>query len=342
VAAANWPRPIPTLTAVAVARPVAPLVRGPPRPARVQGVYPRAAYLVVDGRLLALTAADAERLPFGVQVPVPSSPGLPLLGLRVGRAATVGAGRLRLSGSPRAVEIIAGATWDPRPFAGNVAWWPNTVRARLDDLQRLLVQHAAPQDLAALAADADALLLAAVAPPPVNATAHVLPAEAPRRPARAGDDFPGRVRRHLAVFARAAWASDYVAAERAAGALVGLGPGLTPAADDALGGLLAAARFLARALGVDPRTWRALGRRVRRVAHGRTTAVSEALLGCATIGAVGETAGRLLLSLGAAEPAPLQQALGDLLRLGHTSGGDTALGVLLGARLVLARQAALG
>ena len=341
MAGGAWPHPGPTLTAGAVGRPIAPLVHGRQRPARVQGVYPRAAYLAVDGRLLALTTADAERLPFGVQLPVPSSPEQPLLGLRAGCPAIIGGGRLRLHAPPRAVEILVGATWDPRPAPGNVPWQPNTVRARLDNLQRLLVQHAAPGDLAALAADADALLLAAVAPSVAHAAARMWAAASPRSPA-GGADFPGRVRPHLAAFAHAAWASDYTAAERAAGALVGLGPGLTPAADDALGGLLAAARFLARALGADSRPWRTLGRRVRRVARGRTTAVSEALLGCATIGAVGETAGRLLLSLGAADPAPLQQALSDLLRLGHTSGGDTALGILLGARLALAQQAALG
>src|SRR4051794_35621238 len=58
------------LWATTWARPLGPLLRGPPRPASVASVYPAAAYLDVGGWLVALTALDAERLPFGIQVPV--------------------------------------------------------------------------------------------------------------------------------------------------------------------------------------------------------------------------------------------------------------------------------
>src|SRR3954447_18390398 len=84
------------LMAVAVARPVAAVLHGPPRPARVVGVYPGAAYLAVGDGLVALTALDAERLPFGVQVPLVSRREQALLGLTVGALATVGDGVLRL------------------------------------------------------------------------------------------------------------------------------------------------------------------------------------------------------------------------------------------------------
>jgi hypothetical protein len=69
--------------------------------------------------------------------------------------------------------------------------------------------------------------------------------------------------------------------------------------------------------------------------RGRTTAVSEALLGCASVGAVSAAVGDLLLALAAPTPAPVEQALARTLALGHTSGADAALGVLLGARLEL-------
>src|SRR5829696_1367422 len=83
------------LTAVAVARPVAAALHGQVRPARVVGVYPGAAYLAVGDGLVALTASDAERLPFGVQVPLVSCRGQMLLGLTVGALGTVGDGALR-------------------------------------------------------------------------------------------------------------------------------------------------------------------------------------------------------------------------------------------------------
>jgi hypothetical protein len=139
----------------------------------------------------------------------------------------------------------------------------------------------------------------------------------------------------LAAFERAVRGGDPAGVERAARGLVGLGPGLTPAADDVLGGLLAAGRFVARLGGGDVARWRWAGRIVRRMARGRTTALSEALLAYASVGMVGESVGALLRALGAASVAPLERALGRTLALGHTSGADAALGVLLGTRLEL-------
>src|SRR5437763_15817550 len=83
------------LTAVAVAWPVAAVLRGPTRPARVVGLYPGAAYLAVGAGLVALTALDAERLPFGIEVPLASRRDRALLGLTVGAPATVGGGAVR-------------------------------------------------------------------------------------------------------------------------------------------------------------------------------------------------------------------------------------------------------
>jgi hypothetical protein len=323
--AGGAPSQPPTQLAGVVARPVAALLHGPERAATVRAVYPRAAYLAVGERLVALTARDGEPLPFGVQAPVASRPAQPLFGLRAGHPATVGRGRLYLHGSPAPVEVAAVEAWDPRPALDGGPWPADTLNERLADLQRLLARGAPAAGLGILAAEAHALLSAAGT-------------WALDRPETGA--YHAQVGRGLAAFIRAARTTDGAAAETAARALIGLGPGLTPAADDALGGLLAAARYVARARGKDVGRWRALGRRVRRAARGRTTAVSEALLRCATIGAVAASVGALLQALGAPEPAPLERALGRVLALGHTSGGDTALGILLGARLALAPPAA--
>jgi Protein of unknown function (DUF2877) len=352
--------PAAMLTAVAVARPVAAALHGPPRPARVVGVYPGAAYLAVGAGLVALTALDAERLPFGVQVPLVSRRERALLGLAVGAVGTVGGGALRLPApaageeacrmaatavggevlrlpplavgdgaslflpqaddgasrfGARAVRIVAppAAAWDPRPAVAGLDGAPDTVRARVGDLQQRLAAWARADSLAAQ-----------------------LRGSGPARAAAAsGIDYQPRLWAGLAAFARAVRRDDAAGTDAAARALIGLGPGLTPAADDVLGGLLAAGRFLARLLGSDVGRWRRAARIVRRAARGQTTAVSEALLGCASVGAVSETLGDLLRALAAPTAAPLEQALTRTLALGHTSGADAALGVLLGARLQL-------
>jgi hypothetical protein len=316
----------------ALARPVARLVSGRERAASVLAVYPRAIYLALGPALLALTAQDAERLPFGVHLPIVSPPGRSLLGLQPGQQVVIGAGHLLIPGGAGGFKIQCGPGWDPRPSPAGLCWQPTTLHARAAQLERRLTERAAGDGLASLADGVADLLGHPSSRRRSTLTAHAVAANDAR-----DDALRARVRAGLTRFVQAVRADDPRAGADAACTLVGLGPGLTPAADDALGGLLATLHFLTRATGGDLRAWRHLGRAVRGAARGRTTTVSEALLACASIGAVSETVGAVLRALGSSHPAPLDTALDRLFALGHSSGGDTALGILLGARLHLER-----
>lgn len=114
----------------------------------------------------------------------------------------------------------------------------------------------------------------------------------------------------------------------AADDLLGLGPGLTPAGDDVLGGVLVTCAHLAAGAPV-------LAAAVRRRA-GATTALSADLLGHAAEGRAAPPVLGLLDALVGARP--LGPALADLLAVGASSGHDTATGVLLAARVLLDRR----
>jgi hypothetical protein len=108
-----------------------------------------------------------------------------------------------------------------------------------------------------------------------------------------------------------------------AAALCGAGPGLTPAGDDALSGVLAAAA--ADLVRLPPRwTDLVLDRAVR-----ATTDLSAQLLRLAADGHLATPARRLVRAL--AHPARLPRAWDDVLGMGHTSGAAFAAG--LGAAL---------
>lgn len=119
--------------------------------------------------------------------------------------------------------------------------------------------------------------------------------------------------------------------------LLGRGPGLTPAGDDVLAGLLAAVAVVGAALPGDPERRRlvartdALGQQVADAARDATTAVSAALLGHARRGAVAAPAARVLHAL--AGRGDLPAALDGLLAVGSTSGRDLAAGLVAGAAL---------
>jgi hypothetical protein len=103
--------------------------------------------------------------------------------------------------------------------------------------------------------------------------------------------------------------------------LVGVGPGLTPCGDDLLAGVLVAAAATA-----DPRVrgWR-VG--VRRALRSRsTTAVSAAMLHWALAGYATPQLARFVTA--ACTGADVDNALSDLLAVGHSSGTALAAGAL--------------
>jgi hypothetical protein len=122
---------------------------------------------------------------------------------------------------------------------------------------------------------------------------------------------------------------------RAAGHLLGSGPGLTPEGDDYLAGAISGTRILATALG-DHAAVTMLEVAVAplvALAHARTTTFSAALIAHAADGRVARPAGSFLLAL--AGRGDVGTALGGLLAVGHTSGPALAAGIVLAARILI-------
>lgn len=155
-----------------------------------------------------------------------------------------------------------------------------------------------------------------------------------------GHDLADRVRAVEDGLHRA----DAVAVAAAARALVGAGPGLTPAGDDVLAGLFAAVVTLVPAVapaGAPDALLATVGRAGDEiVGHARdaTTAVSAELLAHAVRGEVAEPAAAVLHAYTGRRP--LAPALDALLAVGATSGRDLAYGLVRGADLVVATAGA--
>jgi hypothetical protein len=107
-------------------------------------------------------------------------------------------------------------------------------------------------------------------------------------------------------------------------ALAGVGPGLTPAGDDTLAGLLLV-------LGAHDRA-----AAVAAADRARTNDIARAFLAWAARGQSIEPVHRLLA---AGDAGAASAALSDLLRFGHSSGADLAFGLRLGLRVLIATAA---
>ena len=117
-------------------------------------------------------------------------------------------------------------------------------------------------------------------------------------------------------------------APRAANALIGLGPGLTPAGDDFVGGALIALRAAGHGERADRIAAWALA-----LAERGTNRISRAHLRCAAAGEGHEALYDLLRALNAGEVA-IARSVDALSRVGHSSGLDAAAGALLILELV--------
>jgi len=103
-------------------------------------------------------------------------------------------------------------------------------------------------------------------------------------------------------------------------ALIGLGPGLTPAGDDFVGGAMIALRAFGRQAQADR-----IARWALPLAETRTSRISRAHLACAAAGEGHEALHAYLDGFRRADLARLAQ-------LGHSSGLDAAAGALLALR----------
>lgn len=140
----------------------------------------------------------------------------------------------------------------------------------------------------------------------------------------------------LTLLARALAAGDGPALVAAARPMLGRGQGLTPGWDDLLLGLLAVTWFASPAL-PEPvnQASHALAAALAQAASSKTTAISANYLQLAADGGWSERlADATLALLGASGPA-LVAPIRRLLAFGHSSGHDTAVGLALGAAIVL-------
>jgi hypothetical protein len=262
---------------------------------RVVGLSRRAAYVRLPGGLVALVTPEVGMGPLHLRGP------WSLAGLAVGDRAVVVAGRLEVGGQAAVGGRLPGhspAVGD-RPAVAGLAMGDRAVvvNGRLE-AGPLAVDVAAAAEWRGPLPEPDALAAPAGRDLTLDALAVAPPSALAGRPLPDPTDLVGAVT-----------------------ALSGLGPGLTPAGDDVLAGLL----LVARALG-GPAAEPSLLAAAR---SARTGDVALALVHWAARGQCVEPAHRLLVAAAAGDAPGAAAAVAALARLGHTSGADLCLGLRL-------------
>lgn len=145
-----------------------------------------------------------------------------------------------------------------------------------------------------------------------------------------GDAFVERGSPPARALGRACRTHDARSALDAATELLGLGPGLTPAGDDFVGGALFAHALFSHTRETRGRDWdRATAEIVRR-ARARTHPISAALLGDLVAGEGFAPLHDLARALAVGSPADTLDAACQLVSIGHSSGWDLLAGFVAG------------
>jgi hypothetical protein len=146
---------------------------------------------------------------------------------------------------------------------------------------------------------------------------------------RSLDDSLQRALGPARALARAFGEDDPIAAVAAAEELIGLGPGLTPAGDDFVGGAFFA-RAILRPAATRQADWTRAGDGLRAVAAARTHPVSAVLFADLLAGEGHEPLHDLAAAVATGALPMALAAAGRLCRIGHSSGWDLLAGFLAG------------
>lgn len=276
----------------------------------LHSVFDRVCNAVVDGELVSILSPALGMQPQGLQVAAPPAGFVLGLGWRAGMAVRVGEGHLTVSThrqGPVRVDWTGAARWSPEP----------------PPLPQVL-------DRPALAANA-ARLAGALARAGTAGGMFAVVQAAGLSPAGSTHDLAWRqaAGTRVRLLLRALARGDGEAAAAPAAALVGLGPGFTPAGDDFLVGLAATLVLAAR--------WQAAGPGLHAAAAplattlsvlgAKTTPVSAAFLAAAARGHLAEAPGLLLRDLFSQPGTAALRHLPRVLQSGYTSGTDLAAGI---------------
>jgi len=276
----------------------------------VVGVYDRAINMVLPRGLVCLVAEEVERGPINMTVRLPAGrPSLSSLGLQIGDKVRVHHLTLELGHGHRA-SFGSAKIYSPGQRPKLDLLEKDEIAANLQAMRSVVLGRGNMGGLGGLMA---LLLPGAEGPAAVKLNM-----------------FASAALFGMASLEQAFHSEDARLLGEAIRGLIGLGPGLTPSADDMLAGLVLMCMIYSKEAGHLRRASELVARTTVAEAHGRTTIISEEYLGQAALGRGNERALRLCEALLTGGRESVARETKRVLAIGATSGTDTVLGISLG------------
>jgi hypothetical protein len=281
---------------------------------KVHSIFERAFNIMINGKLVGIARNDVARSPINVITDVCSSESMSSLGVHEEMQVRSGGDRV-LVGDVLEISLEDAELWRPRTRAeGHIDF--EIVGRNLELAKRLAARKNEREGLGQLLPHVDEIASELV--PHISDPNQVVEAALA----------------HLVNLIKSVRANDVQDIEQSARKLIGLGPGLSPSADDTLAGFMAACWWVANSLGRELDRVREINKTIVG-RKGGTTSMSQQLLEHAAIGKTNEAVGEFIESILVGTAADVKSGVERVLEIGETSGTDTAVGVLLGLNLSL-------
>ena len=279
---------------------------------RVHSVFERTFNILIGGKLVGIARADAAKSPINLITDI--TPDTPVSSLvRKGAKASV-AGDVLQVGDELTIYLKNAEVWKPRNRV-TMALEIKVIENNLEVAKRLASNRS--ESLGQLLPHIDEISSGVALPElELNQVAKaVLP--------------------HVVSLVSAVRSEDLDGVKQSSENLLGLGPGLSPSADDMLVGFMAGLQWTVDSLGGDIDRVDVINRTITARAAEKTTLLSQQLLRHAARGEVNETVQLLLEAILAGTPADVESATKEVLTIGETSGVDMMVGILIGMHLGL-------
>jgi len=280
----------------------------------IHSVFERTFNILIGEELVGVAQSGVSPSPINLITDIPSGETMQALGIKKGMPVQVIGNRV-LVGEVLEISLEGAELWRPKTRAEGCLS-PELIRRNLG----LVTQHAVDKTkrggLGQLLPHIDQIAVGDA--PRISGLNAVAEAVLPR----------------LVDLVSAVGLGDVEKVEAAARKLVGLGPGLSPSADDALAGFTATLWWISHSLGKNVGQMERINATIAGCAS-VTTLLSQQLLKHAAKGETNERVGDLLESILAGPAEAIERRVERVLEIGETSGIDTMVGLLLGLNLGL-------
>lgn len=269
----------------------------------VHSIFENACNIKVDGRLITIINFNLANYPSAIKLGAENKYNLKDLGFKIGMKASLNRESISFEGIPVIVDLKKAEIWDASPVKIKSSVSEEVIKNNLEKIREVTLIHGNLDGLASILDRENANNLVEFVAPFIEELALGL-----------------KWQNH-----------NYI--KELAEKIIGFGPGLTPAADDFLLGMMASIYYIGSLYDDSFDKVKPLIHSMISDISGRTTLVSEVMLKNGANGLFHEPLRELMLALLRGEE--VENKCISLLEMGGTSGSDCVAGIVYGGLLMI-------